>query len=107
MVILGCLSLIALVLCQRVKLDRSDRSLDNAEMGISGHVQNGVVVFDGAVSLPEGAAVTVIPRSKPVIRVAETQKLVDFPLIRSASPGSVRLTNELIGEILDEEDASS
>lgn len=77
------------------------------DMGIAGHVQNGVVVFDGAAMLPEGAAVTVIPCTNPVIRVAEKQKHVDFPLVRSAAPGTVRLTNAMIGDVLDEEDASS
>ncbi len=74
---------------------------------ISGHVHNGVVVLDAPGSLPEGAAVTVIPRSKPLIRVAKNQKRVEFPLVRSGKPGSIHLTNAMIGEILDEEDASS
>ena len=76
-------------------------------MEISGHVQNGVVVLDGAVSLPEGAAVTVTLRTGPRIRLAKHQKQVEFPLVRSNAPGSIHLTNEIIGQILDEEDASS
>jgi hypothetical protein len=77
---------------------------DNSVMEISGHVQNGVVVFDGRVTLPEGAAVTVRLRSTPVIRVAKHQKRVEFPLVPSSAPGSIELTNERIAEILDEED---
>ena len=45
-------------------------------------------------------------RSPLVIRVAENQLKVEFPLIRSNAPGSVHLTNEMIGQILDEEDAA-
>ena len=74
-------------------------------MEISGRVQNGVVVFDGSVLLPEGIEVTVLVPSTPVIRVAANQREVEFPLIRSSAPGSVNLTNEMIGQILDEEDA--
>jgi len=75
-------------------------------MEISGRVQNGVVVLDGNASLPEGVAVTVRVQSPLIIRVAENQLEVEFPLIRSNAPGSVRLTNEMIGQILDEEDAA-
>ncbi len=66
-----------------------------------------MVVLDGPMSLPEGAAVTVLLRARPVIRVAKNQKQVEFPLVPSSAPGSVHLTNEMIAEILDEEDASS
>ena len=72
---------------------------------ISGRVQNGVVVLDGNASLPEGVAVMRV-RSPLVIRVAENQLKVEFPLIRSNAPGSVHLNNEVIGQILDEEDAA-
>lgn len=65
------------------------------------------MVLDGSASLPEGAAVTVTLRTSPVIRVAKNQKQVEFPLVPSSAPGSFRLTNERIGDILDEEDASS
>jgi hypothetical protein len=66
-----------------------------------------VVVLDGSASLPEGAAVTVILRANPLIRAAKYQKRVEFPLVPSSAPGSIHLTNEMIGDILDEEDASS
>ncbi len=89
------------------KLDFRRKSHDNREMEIPGHVQNGVVVLDGPMSLPEGAAVTVIVRATPVIRVAKIQKRIEFPLVPSLNPGSIHLTNEMIGEILDQEDASS
>ena len=73
-------------------------------MEIQGVVQNGVVVLDDMFSLPEGAAVTVTLRSHPVIRVAKVQRRVEFPLVPSAAPGSIRLTNERIAAILEEED---
>jgi hypothetical protein len=76
-------------------------------MEIPGHVQNGVVVLDGPTSLPEGAAVTVRLRARPVVRVAKNQKHVEFPLVPlvpSSAPGSVHLTNERIEEILAAED---
>jgi hypothetical protein len=72
-------------------------------MELKGHVRNGVVVFDGPAELPEGAAVSVrYPAEKPPSTAARTR--VTFPLVRSANPGSIRLTNDRIGEILDEED---
>ena len=88
-------------------VDLGGKLCDNSGMGILGHVQNGVVVFDCPTALPEGAAVTVLLRAGPVIRVAKNQKQVEFPLVPSSAPGSVHLTNEMIAEILDEEDASS
>ena len=76
-------------------------------MEISGHIQNGVVVLDESVVLPEGAAVTVILRTGPVIHVAPVRQRVEFPLVPSGEPGSVHLTNERIQEILDAEDAEA
>ena len=76
---------------------------------MTGHVQNGVIVPDGSVTLPEGAVVTIVypaqvskPQgaARPVIE-CEPGKL---PVVRSSAPGSVHLTNERIQEIFDEED---
>jgi len=91
----------------RENLDYVSKRYDNRIMEIPGRVQNGKVVFDGPVSLPEGVAVTVTLRTKPVIRVAKNQKRVEFPLVPSSAPGCIQLTNEMIAEILDREDASS
>jgi hypothetical protein len=66
-----------------------------------------MVVLDGSAELPEGAAVTVTLSAKPKVRVAHNQRRIEFPLVPSSAPGSVRLTNAMIGEILDEEDAPS
>ena len=76
-------------------------------MKISGHVQNGVVVLDGPMTLPEGAAVTVVVRSSPVVHFAKYPKRVEFPLVPSDAPGSIDLTNARIAEILEEEDIDS
>ncbi len=76
-------------------------------MTVQGRVQNGVVVLEGGVSLPEGAAVRVVCGNGPVIRVSPTRKEVELPLVKPGRPGSVVLTNDRIAEILDEQDASS
>jgi hypothetical protein len=75
-------------------------------MEILGHVLNGVIVLDGNPNLPEGAVVTVLYFPAPKTPPAVERQRVPFPLVRSAQPGSVALTNELIAEILDEEDAA-
>lgn len=76
-------------------------------MKLSGRIQNGVVVFDEAPSLPDGTEVLVVVDSQLAIRRNQNRKRIEFPLVPSADPGSVHLTNELIGQILDGEDAAS
>jgi len=71
-------------------------------MEIPGHVQNGVVVLRGGISLPEGAEVTVSCKIAP--ETPPKGKRFRFPLVHSDHPGSLALTNERIAEILDEED---
>jgi hypothetical protein len=71
---------------------------------ISGRVENGVVVFDGGATLPEGTRV-VVSQLSPAEQQPQTSKtLVELPLVPSDEPGSIHLTNERIYEILDEED---
>jgi hypothetical protein len=76
-------------------------------MNLPGRLQNGVVVLEGPVTLPEGTPVFVSERTPPVIHTAKDPKPVVLPLVPSDSPGSIDLTNERIAEILDQEDASS
>ena len=76
-------------------------------MEIQGVVQDGVVVVDGAISLPEGAVVVVTYREAPVIRVARNPVPVVLPIFDSDEPGTIDLTNDRIAEILDRDDASS
>ena len=74
-------------------------------MKTSGIVKNGVIVLDGSVLLPEGTRVLVTIPS-PLINTTASSKHIEFPLGDSSNPGSVHLTNEIIGAILDEEDAA-
>jgi hypothetical protein len=67
--------------------------------------KRGVVVLDDNQSLPEGAVVSITyPPPAPKGQAVERRR-VQFPLVRSAHPASVDLTNERIAEIFDEEDA--
>jgi hypothetical protein len=74
-------------------------------MELHGRVCDGVIVLDGRAALPEGATVTVTyPATAP--EPAATRKRVQVPLVRCQHPLPAPLTNERIGEILDEEDAA-
>lgn len=85
-------------------VDRVPPAVENSDMKIFGHVENGVVVLDDSASLPDGTRVTVTVRSKPMIHAAENRRRIEFPLVESGRPGSVALTNERIAEILGDED---
>jgi hypothetical protein len=76
-------------------------------MEVAGRVQNGVIVLEEGVVLPEGAHVRVVCSASPVIRVSAKRKRVQLPLVISDRPGTLELTNERIGEILDEEDGEA
>ena len=74
-------------------------------MELNGYVQNGVVVFAGGATLPEGTSVTIscdAPSEPPKVK-----KRVQLPLVRSKTPGQLRLTSEMIGEILDDEEMAA
>lgn len=74
-------------------------------MDVPGHVQNGVVVLDGHVKLPEGALVRVsCPPAGPRIHRPPVRKPVTLPLVKTGRPGSIELTSERIAEILEAED---
>ncbi len=76
-------------------------------MEIPGRVQNGVVVLEGEVPLPEGALVTVsYPVPLPVGQ-PDSRRRVVLPLVRSDRPGSRRLTAERVAEILEDDDVSA
>lgn len=82
-------------------------------MELLGHIQNGVVVLDGGVSLPEGTEVRVsvaaggpdsaLPPGDP----PATKRRVSFPLVDSSRPGAVPLTSQRIAEIMDGDDAAA
>ena len=76
-------------------------------MDVRGQVRNGVVVLEEGSTLPEGAAVAVVYPAPSPKSQSPACKRIRFPLVHSAQPGSINLTNEHVAEILDEEDAAS
>ena len=75
-------------------------------MELNGLVQNGVIVLMGGVSLPEGTPVTVSCGVEATTPQRE-KKFVQLPLVHSDNPGTLHLTNAMIGEIFDEEEAAA
>ena len=74
-------------------------------MTIKGHVRKGVIVLEGGVTLPEGTPVRVSCHVTPDEGCAG--KRVEFPLVYSKQPGTLRLTGQKVAELLEEEDVSS
>ncbi|MFO0808623.1 MAG: hypothetical protein U0746_08370 [Gemmataceae bacterium] len=75
-------------------------------MELLGRVQGGVVVLEGNSTLPEGASV-IVSYPAPAKQPPAGPKLrIQVPLVRTGQPGSMNLTGEQIGAILDAEDAS-
>jgi len=74
-------------------------------MELQGRVCDGVIVLEGQTNLPEGAAVTV---TYPAVTSgpAGSKTRIQVPLVRCKHPLPAPLTNERIGEILDEDDAT-
>jgi hypothetical protein len=93
----------------------SENAADNGYMVIPGKVENGVVVLEGDLPLPEGAEVSVMyPPVRSVAGEKHTSQTlqaqgrrVELPLVRSSAPGTRRLTAEDIAELLDQEDGSA
>jgi hypothetical protein len=71
-------------------------------MVICGRVQNGMIVLDSDVRLPEGQIVTVVVGSGPGIQDSRPHSVLDIPVV---SVGAVLrpLTGEddLLGEMLE------
>lgn len=69
-------------------------------MVIAGKVQNGIIVLEGDVKLPEGQEVTVIP-SEPVKR--GTHSVLDIPTV---SVGEILVADikgdDILGEMLED-----
>jgi hypothetical protein len=76
-------------------------------MDVLGRVENGVVVLEGGMKLPEGARVVVSLRSKPNTRTATTPCPVQLPIFDYDGAPDIDLTNDQIAEILTREDASA
>jgi len=87
-------------------LDSAGKVSENYVMEIRGRVQNGVVVPEGDVLLPEGAMVTVSCPGPLAVGPPKSCRRVYLPLVRSDRPGSRRLTAERIAEILEDDDVS-
>lgn len=81
-------------------------SADNQDMNISGRIENGVVVLDDEVALPEGARVVVVCPAPPKVHTAAVQRPVQLPIFPYDGPPDIELTNDRIAEILMAEDAS-
>jgi hypothetical protein len=81
--------------------------VDNECMDVPGRVENGVVVLEGGMKLPEGARVVVSLRRGPNVRVATTQRPVQLPIFDYDGSPDLDLTNDQIAEILTREDASA
>ena len=75
-------------------------------MELNGLVQNGVIVLMGGVSLPEGTPVTVSCGAEATTPQLE-KKFLQLPLVHSDNPGTLHLTNAMIGEIFDEEESAA
>jgi hypothetical protein len=73
-------------------------------MHLLGRVENGVIVLDLPVPLPEGARVPVSFPAKPP-RSARGGRPVALPIFDHDGPPDIDLTNERIAEILDRDDA--
>jgi hypothetical protein len=87
-------------------LDCSGRTTENLGMEIHGRVQNGLVILDGGVSLPEGASVSVLYPSPTRVKPVVTKRRIQLPLVHCDQPGRVHLTSERIAEILDAKEAA-
>lgn len=76
-------------------------------MEIIGRVQNGVIVFDSNLPLPEGASVSIFYPSAPAAPTRSSASRVELPLVHCHEAEKVDLTNEQIAEIMDDEDIAS
>ncbi len=79
-------------------------SLIIKDMEVAGRVQNGVIVLEEGVVLPEGAGVRVVCSVGPTVHATRNRQRVQLPLVKSDRPGTLDLTNERIAENLEAED---
>jgi hypothetical protein len=85
-------------------------------MTFTGHSQDGVIVLDGGVTLPDGTPVAVVPSRSPrveilpsgcrILRFSTPGHRMQLPLVASANPGSVQLTPEQMDELLNDDVSS-
>ena len=72
-------------------------------MVVNGRVHNGVVVLEGNPLLPEGLAVTVSVPQIPGSPSSASKQRIQLPLVPSDHPGSLELTADRVGELLEED----
>ncbi len=73
-------------------------------MRIPGTIRDGKVVIEEQFALPEGTHVFVVMADAAGIAKSAT---VEFPLKKASMPGSLKLSNQRIAELLDDEDLSA
>ena len=95
-----------------IALDCGVVGSDNYGMNVLGKVENGVVVLEGKITLPEGMRVAVSPI--PPIPLATQQMAPEviiepgkLPWIRGGIPGTWKLSGEIIAQILTDEDVET
>ena len=76
-------------------------------MGIPGRIKRGVVVLEGKCTLPDGTPVTVVPRKRPATHIAKRRQRVVLPLVKAKNPGSLKLTNDRVATLLEEDDLAA
>ena len=81
-------------------------------MEMPGKVEGGVVVPQGVATLPEGRLVRIVYAHEESAEVGgknglRPRRRVKFPLVESNTPGALRLTNDVIAELLNEDDLSA
>ncbi len=86
-------------------LDFGGKKHNNASMRNHGIVHNGTIVIDGGIPLPEGTRVVVSIEAESA-EPEPSEYRVQFPLVYSATPGKLHLTNEEIAEYLDDDEIS-
>ncbi len=73
---------------------------DSDMMKISGVVRSGAILIDGGIQLPEGTRILVSIEPDPILSKSHSYH-VQFPLVYSETSGQLRLTNEMIADVLD------
>ncbi len=80
------------------------RAVYDGGMRIPGTIRDGKVVIAEQFVLPEGALVFV--ELADAAKTAESVR-VQFPLKKATQPGSLKLSNQRIAELLEDEDISA
>ena len=73
-------------------------------MSTDGFVKNGVIVLIGGQGLPEGTRMTVSMLQPLSTQDDTSNRRISLPLVPSASPGTLPMTAERVGELLEESD---